>query len=192
MQQNLTKYLLIFHGQIKFAFSPVFKPRTKKICAHKYDKNLTEKEIKYWKNKPAESQMEEKNSTDFWQEMDIMTTFYLLHTFVMFFISTNCLYADWFLHSPIPLDWRRNPCTFTLWSNTHIYRESKAAASTETTMSITNGMAGQHTTTYSTGHSASHHKKSIILYSARHERVMTFRHESVPSLNSYSCFCTVL
>lgn len=86
---------------------------------------------------------------------------------------------------------RANPCPITLWNSAHIYREAKRAAFAETTTSITNGTAGQHATTYSTRHSGSHHKKSIILYSARHERVMTFCHESAPSLNSYSRFCTV-
>lgn len=109
----------------------------------------------------------------------------------------------WFLYQPtvctltgsyaLLFHWTRriDPCTFALWSRTPIYRESKAAAFTETTASITNGTAGQHSPAYSTGHSASHHKKSVILYSARHERVMTFCHESAPSLNSYSHFCTV-
>ena len=108
-----------------------------------------------------------------------------------FFIFTSPLFAYWLVptltYSTAP---EEQILAHLPFETVLTFTENlKIDAFIETATYITNGKTGQYATAYSTGRSCFHHRKFIILYSTRHERVMTSCHKFVPSLNSYSHFC---
>lgn len=106
-----------------------------------------------------------------------------------FFVFTHPLFAYWLVPT---LSYSTAPgeqiLAYLPFETVHTFTENlKIDAFIGTATYITNGKMEQYATTYIIRHCGFHHRKFIILYSARHERVMTFCPHWIPTHISVIC-----